>query len=107
MSAALTRVPHRNPCACEAIRQSPTWREQGDRRPSTLGIRPVVGRTVLAALPERGSLNCTPMAAWVGVAPLNRDSGTLRGKRRVWSGLIPVRADLICGHLVQSGDSEF
>ena len=50
--------------------------------------------TLLADLPELGSLNRKQIAALVGVAPLNRDSGTMRGKRTVWGGRARVRAVL-------------
>ena len=64
------------------------------------GIGPVVSRTLLADLPELGQLNRKQIAALVGVAPLARDSGTFRGKRRVWGGRAPVRAVLYMGALV-------
>lgn len=64
----------------EAIRQSPVWREQEHLLQSTPGIGPVMSRTLLADLPELGTLNSKQIAAVAGVAPLNRDSGTLRGK---------------------------
>ena len=51
-------------------------------------------------MPELGHLNRKPIAALVGVAPLARDSGTLRGKRIVWGGRAPVRAVLYMGTLV-------
>jgi transposase len=84
----------------EAIRQSPVWREQEDLLRSAPGIGPVMSRTLLADLPELGTLNGKQMAALVGVAPLNRDSGTLRGPRRVWGGRAPVRAALYMATLV-------
>ena len=56
--------------------------------------------TLLASLPELGSLNRKQVAALVGVAPLNRDSGTLRGRRSVWGGRAPVRAVLYMAALV-------
>ena len=59
-----------------------------------------VSRTLLADLPELGQLNRKQIAALVGVAPLARDSGTLRGKRVVWGGRAPVRAVLYMGALV-------
>jgi transposase len=68
------------------IRQSPVWCEQEDLLQSTPGIGPVMSRTLLADLSELGTLNRKQIAALVGVAPLNRDSGTLRGKRQVWGG---------------------
>jgi transposase len=55
---------------------------------------------LLADLPELGTLNSKQIAALVGVAPLNRDSGTLRGKRQVWGGRAPVRAVLYMATLV-------
>ena len=60
----------------------------------------MVSRTLLADLPELGSLNRKQIAALVGVAPLARDSGTLRGSRSVWGGRAPVRAVLYMGALV-------
>ncbi len=60
----------------------------------------MVSRTLLADLPELGRLNRKQIAALVGVAPLARDSGTLRGKRTVWGGRAPVRAVLYMGALV-------
>jgi transposase len=58
------------------------------------GVGPVVSRTLLADVPELGHLNRKQIAALIGVAPLARDSGTLRGKRMVWGGRAPVRAVL-------------
>ena len=56
--------------------------------------------TLLAKLPELGALTSKQIAALAGVAPLNRDSGTLRGKRTVWGGRAHVRAVLYMGALV-------
>lgn len=53
--------------------------------------------TLLAYLPELGTLNRKQIAALVGVAPFNRDSGTLRGRRTVWGGRARVRAALYMG----------
>ncbi len=58
--------------------------------------------TLLAHLPELGTLDRREIAALVGVAPFNRDSGTLRGKRTVWGGRARVRAALYMGALVSS-----
>ena len=55
---------------------------------------------VLADVPELGHLNRKQIAALIGVAPLARDSGTLRGRRIVWGGRAPVRAVLYMGTLV-------
>ena len=56
--------------------------------------------TLLAQVPELGTLNCRRIVALVGAAPLNRDSGTLRGKRTIWGGRAAVRAALYMGALV-------
>ena len=75
----------------KAIRNSPAWREQEDLLRSVPGIGPVSARTMLAELPELGRLNRKKIAALVGVAPLNRDSGTLQGSRTCWGGRASVR----------------
>lgn len=63
---------------------------------------PVLCRTLLAELPELGSLSPRELSALVGVAPLNRDSGTLRGRRTVWGGRARVREALYMGALIAS-----
>jgi transposase len=78
----------------QAIRESPVWREKDDLLQSAPGVGPVLATTLLAGLPELGTLSRQQVAALVGVAPLNRDSGTLRGRRRVWGGRAHVRAAL-------------
>ncbi|TKB92729.1 MAG: IS110 family transposase [Nitrospira sp.] len=83
-----------------AVQASPIWREHDELLQSVPGIGPVVTRTLLAELPELGTLTHKQIAALVGVAPLNRDSGTFRGKRRVWGGRATVRAVLYMGALV-------
>ena len=84
----------------DTIQKSPVWRAQENLLRTVPGIGPVVSRTLLADLPELGRLNRKQIAALVGVAPLARDSGTLRGKRTVWGGRAPVRAVLYMGALV-------
>lgn len=84
----------------EAIRQSPIWREQDELLQGVPGVGPVLSRTLLAELPELGTLNRKQIAALVGVAPFNRDSGALRGKRAVWGGRAPVRTVLYMAALV-------
>ncbi len=74
-----------------AVRNSPAWREQEDLLRSVPGIGPVSARTMLAELPELGTLSRKKIAALVGVAPLNRDSGTIRGARICWGGRASVR----------------
>jgi transposase len=76
------------------VRSSPIWRAKDDLLRSAKGVGPVLATTLLAQLPELGSLNRRQIAALVGVAPLNRDSGTLRGRRKVWGGRAQVRAVL-------------
>jgi transposase len=78
----------------ELLRSSPLWREKEDLLRSTPGVGPVLATTLVAALPELGSLSRQQIAALVGVAPLNRDSGTMRGRRTVWGGRAHVRAVL-------------
>jgi transposase len=60
----------------------------------------VLARTLLAELPELGSIDHKRLSALVGVAPFNCDSGKIRGKREVWGGRAPVRAALYMGALV-------
>ena len=84
----------------EAIRKSPVYREKEDLLKSVKGIGSVTAITLIAELPELGKLNRNQIAALVGVAPLNRDSGTLRGKRTIWGGRGHVRATLYMATLV-------
>lgn len=76
------------------IRQSPLWRAKDDLLQGVPGIGPTTARTLLAELPELGHLNDKEIAALVGVAPFNRDSGQLRGRRIVWGGRASVRRTL-------------
>jgi transposase len=75
----------------ELVRSSPLWRDKEDLLRSAPGVGPVLATTLVAALPELGTLTRQQIAALVGVAPLNRDSGTLRGRRAVWGGRAQVR----------------
>lgn len=86
----------------QMIRQSPIWREQDDLLQSVPGIGSTVSRTLLAELPELGRLNRKQIAALVGVAPLNRDSGAWRGRRAVWGGRAHVRTMLYMAALAAS-----
>lgn len=83
----------------QRLRTSPLWREQDDLLQSVPGIGPILSLTLLAELPELGRLSHGQIAALVGVAPLNRDSGTLRGRRAVWGGRRAVRTALYMGTL--------
>jgi len=82
------------------IRSSPLWRAQENLLRSAPGVGPVVSSVLLAKLPELGTLNRHQISNLVGVAPLNRDSGTMRGKRKIWGGRAPVRAALYMAALV-------
>jgi len=83
----------------DAVRQSPIWREKENLLRDVPGVGPVLARTLTASLPELGGLNRRELAALVGVAPMNRDSGTLRGRRTIWGGRGSVRAVLYMGAL--------
>lgn len=83
-----------------AVEKSPVWRVQEDLLRSVPGIGPIVARTLLAELPELGRLDRRAIAALVGVAPFNRDSGQWRGHRRIWGGRRAIRAALYMAALV-------
>ncbi|OLC14100.1 MAG: IS110 family transposase [Candidatus Rokubacteria bacterium 13_1_40CM_69_27] len=78
----------------DTLRASPVWREKDELLRSVPGVGPIMAVTLLAALPELGRLNRKQIAALVGVAPINRDSGTHRGRRAIWGGRAHVRATL-------------
>ncbi len=78
----------------------PDWQAKDDLLRSTPGVGPVLSSTLLAELPELGELHRGQIAALVGVAPFNRDSGSLRGKRSVWGGRRQVRNPLYMAALV-------
>ena len=86
----------------QTLRQSAVWREKDDLLRSVPGVGEQISLTLLAYLPELGTLNRRQIAALVGVAPFNRDSGTLRGKRTVWGGRARVRTALYMGAMVAS-----
>ena len=86
----------------QTLRRSPVWREKDDLLRTVPGVGEQLSLTLLANLPELGTLNRRQIAALVGVAPYNRDSGTLRGKRAVWGGRSRVRAVLYMGALAAS-----
>ena len=86
----------------ETIRETPAWRETENLLKSVPGIGDITARVLIADLPELGTLDRKKIAALVGVAPFNRDSGTLRGKRTIWGGRANVRAALYMAALVAS-----
>jgi transposase len=86
----------------DTIRGTPIWRDKDDLLQSVPGVGDALARTLIADLPELGQLDRKKIAALVGVAPFNRDSGTLRGKRTVWGGRAAIRATLYMAALVAS-----
>ncbi|MDF0677232.1 MAG: IS110 family transposase [Nitrospira sp.] len=84
----------------EAIRQSPRWRENDARLRSAPGVGPVLTTTLLATVPERGTLTHKQISALVGGAPCSRDRGLLRGKRPLGGGRAQARAVLSMGAIV-------
>lgn len=74
-----------------AIERSPVWRTKEDLLRGIPGVGRVTVVTVLCELPELGALSAKQIAALVGVAPLNRDSGKMRGRREIWGGRPTVR----------------
>ena len=84
----------------DAIKSSPAWKEKDELLRSVPGVGPVMSMTLMCSLPELGRLNRCEIAALVGVAPFNRDSGAYRGQRRVSGGRKEVRSALYMGTLV-------
>ena len=84
----------------QTILSSPVWREKDELLRSVPGVGNQVSMTLLADLPELGSLGRKQIAALVGVAPFSRDSGRQRGRRTTWGGRARVRAVLYMGALV-------
>jgi transposase len=78
----------------DLIKKSPIWRQKDKILRSIPGVGAVMARTILADLPEAGTLNRKEIAALTGVAPLNRDSGKHKGKRIIWGGRAKVRSVL-------------
>jgi transposase len=76
------------------VRESAIWRAKEKLLRSVPRIGPVSARTLLAALPELGSLIRRQAATLAGVAPFSRDSGKMRGRRTVWGGRATLRACL-------------
>lgn len=78
----------------DTLRGSPAWAEKADLIDEVTGVGPQTVRRLLISLPELGQLSRQAIAKLVGVAPLNRDSGKLRGTRHIWGGRHEVRTDL-------------
>jgi transposase len=75
----------------DLIRRSPLWQEKLELLQTAPGVGPRQACALVAFLPELGHVNRKEVAALVGVAPLNCDSGQFRGRRRVWGGRAPIR----------------
>jgi transposase len=86
----------------QSIKQSQVWKEKDDLLQSVPGIGQATSAALIAGLPELGALSRKQIATLVGVAPLNRDSGALRGKRTIWGGRAHVRAALYMAALAST-----
>ena len=86
----------------QAIKDSEAWRVKDDLLQSVPGVGRVLARSLITDLPELGTLNRKQIAALVGVAPLNRESGSFRGRRHIWGGRAAVRAARYMNALVAS-----
>ena len=87
----------------DTIKRSPIWRAADDLLTSVPGVGDVTAHTLIADLPELGQLDRRRVAALVGVAPVNRDSGQMRGKRTIAGGRADVRSALYMAAYLQSG----
>ncbi len=88
LQAALTELDRE---IDDQIRGSPVWRAAEDLLTSVPGVGPITARTLIAELPELGTITRRRVAALVGVAPVNRDSGASRGRRAIAGGRTSVR----------------
>jgi transposase len=83
-----------------SIEQNPIWKENEELLQSAPAIGPVTSRTLLAEMPELGTLDRKQISSLAGVAPFNRDSGSLKGRRSIWGGRAAVRCALYMATLV-------
>jgi transposase len=84
------------------VQSVPAWRDAQERNTSAPGVGRVLSSTMTALVPELGKLNRKQIAALVGVAPLNQDSGKSEGKRTTWGGRAAVRSVLYMASLTAS-----
>ena len=96
------QVQHLDTDLGHAVQHSPVWRVHEDLLRSVPGVGPTTARTLLAELPELGTLDRRAIAALVGVAPFNRDSGRWRGQRHIAGGRASVRASIYMAALSAS-----
>jgi transposase len=82
------------------VRGTPAWREKENLLKTVPGIGNTIARTLIAEIPELGTLDRRKIASLAGLAPINRDSGTLRGRRSIAGGRGPVRAALYMAVMV-------
>lgn len=83
----------------ELLRDSPLWREQDDVLQSVPGIGPQTARILLGLLPELGRVSSGAVGKLAGLAPMNRESGTMRGRRHIGGGRPRIRAVLFMATL--------
>jgi len=83
----------------QTVRQNNEWSKKAKLLESVPGVGKVIATTLIAELPELGQLSNKQISSLVGVAPLNRDSGKMRGKRIIWGGRAVLRAVLYMGAL--------
>ena len=88
------------------VQTSPVWKAKEDLLKSFKGVGRIASFTLLAALPELGTLDRKEIAALAGLAPFNRDSGTMCGKRAIWGGRAEVRNLLYMVALVASRNND-
>lgn len=89
------------------VKGSPIWKEKDALLQSVPGVGPVTSATLLGMLPELGLLNRQEIAALVGVAPVNKDSGRKQGKRRIFGGRADVRSVLYMAALAAKKHNPF
>lgn len=100
MNTLQRQIDHIDEELDKTIRNSPLWREKDHLLQSVPGVGPTTVRMLLSCLPELGQLNRRQIASLVGVAPMNHDSGALRGKRMIRGGRADVRTALYMPALV-------
>ena len=86
----------------DLIQSSDSWKAKTDLLQSVPGIGPIVSSSLIGLLPELGTLPAPTITALVGLAPYNRDSGSMKGKRIIWGGRKSVRDILSMAALVAS-----
>jgi transposase len=84
----------------DAVRGSPAWRAKEDLLSSVPGVGPTIARTLIAELPELGTLDRRQVAALAGLAPYTRQSGQWRGRSFIGGGRATVRSAVFIGAMV-------